>query len=338
MSSVDGDHQNADNPVEGGNYTDNSGEFPNTDSNEFPNEQTPLLPKPEPDYTARPVESSSEQKTEHVHGRMQAIMGDTNYQYTIDRSFEGPSEAQGSIEHPPTDNSMSSEELFSIDRKNNELLSSHCCTKEQELVDPNDYSVLHIGSSHNNMGGVKRFVSHQADLLPVCLENADTVNNSSDEVPLKDANEHALVPYQKALARKVVYIIHYSDSKEWITSQLKPILDDLGVEILTIEDAVVGQTIANARDELVNKADKVIVVFSRKSKEDKNALESKWLQYDLERVKHKNPDPNKISFIPILYEDTEQKDLPRPLDNMIALKADSENLKEKLKESIFDKH
>ena len=260
-------------------------------------------------------------------------MGNNDHQYTIDRSFEGPNETRGSIEQPPTNSSMSSDELFSIDTKNKDLLSSHCCTKEQELVDPNDYSVLHIGSSHN-MGGVKRFVSNQAGLLPVCLENvvSDTVNSPSDKVPLKDTTDkHALVQ-----ARKVVYITHYSDSKEWITSKLKPILDELDVEILTIEDAVVGQTIATARDELVNKADKIIVVFSCQSKEDKKSLESKWLQYDLERAKHKNPDPNKICFIPILYEDTEREDLPRPLDNMIPIKANSKNLKEKLKESIFN--
>ena len=293
-----------------------------------------MLPKPDSDYT---VESSAEHRTEHVHG-MQAIMGTTDHQYTIDRSCKGPNETEGSIEPPPTNNSLSSEELFSIDRKNMDLIASQSCTKEQELVDPNDYAVLHIGSS---MGGVKTFVSNQAGVLPVCFENGvgDTANNPSDKGPLKDTttttSKQASVRYnQKTQARKVVYITHYNDSKEWIISKLKPLLDELDVEILTIEDAVVGQTIANARDELVNKADKIIVVFSWQSKE--NILESKWFQYDLEQAKHKDPHPDKISFIPILYEDTKQEDLPRPLNHMIPIKADSKNLKEKLKQSIFD--
>lgn len=119
---VDGDHHNADNPVDVPvscripTVVTNDGEFSNTDSNEFPNEQTPLLPKPEPDYTAKPDESSAEHKTEHVHG-MQTIMGNTDYHCTIDRSCEGPNETQGSIEPPPSNSSLSSEELFSIDRK-----------------------------------------------------------------------------------------------------------------------------------------------------------------------------------------------------------------------------
>ena len=134
---------------------------------------------------------------------------------------------------------------------------------------------------------------------------------------------------------KVVYIIHYSDSKEWITRTLKPILNELPIQILTIEDAVAGQTIANARNELVDKADKLIVVFSSQSKENKKSLESKWLNYDLEHAKHKDPDPANIHFIPILYGDTKQEDLPKPLNNIIPLKADSKQLKDKLKESIF---
>ena len=338
---VDGDHHNADNPVDvpvscrAPITASNSDEFPNS---EFPNEQTPLLPRPDPDYTVRPVQSPAEHRTEHVHG-MQAIMGNTDHQYTVDRSCEGPNENQGSIEPPPTDSSPSSEELFSIDRKNMDLVSSHC-TKEQELVDPNDYPVLHIGSGHN-MGGVKTFVSIQAGPLPMCFENgvSDTANNPSDKGPLKDTttSKQALVPCnQKKKASKVVYITHCSDSKEWITSKLRPLLDELDVEILTIENAVVGQTIANARDELVNKADKIIVVFSWQFKEDKELPESKWLHYDLEQAKHKNPDLQKISFIPILYKDTKPEDLPRPLDNMIPIKADSSNLKEKLEESIFN--
>lgn len=176
----------------------------------------------------------------------------------------------------------------------------------------------------------------------MCSENgvSDTAYNPSDKGPLKDTittSEQGLVPYnEKTQARKVVYITHYSNSKEWITSDLKPLLDELHVEILTMEDAVVGKTIANARNELVNKADKIIVVLSSQSKEDKKSLESKWVQYDVEQTKHKNPDPCEVSFIPILYGDTKPEDLPRPLNNMIPIKADSKNLKEKLEESIFN--
>ena len=259
-----------------------------------------------------PVESL-EQKTEHVHGIILAIADDSAHHYTVDRCCDKQTET---INSTVPDDSVSSEELFSIDRKN-------MGSKEQELL---EYSALHIGSSHNS-SGIKGYIHQQADFKSTA---SGIVDNQLD----KDSDKYALVACnQNTQVRKVVYIIHYSDSKEWITSRLKPILDELDVGILTMDDAVAGQTIAIARDGLVNKADKIIVVFSEQCKDNK-----KWLHYDLDRAKHKNPDPNRISFIPILCENTKPEDLPKPLDNVIPLKADSKNLKEKLKESIFNDH
>ena len=269
----------------------------------------------------KPVESL-EQKTEHVHGIMVTKADDSTHQYTVDRCFNKETEGINSKVPKPIDNFGSSEELFSIDRKKKG-------SKVQELV---DYSALHNAPSHNS-SGIEGCIHQQADFKNTASGKVD------NPPPDKDSDKYALVAYnQKTKVRKVVYITHYSDSKEWITSQLKPNLDELDVDILTIEDAVAGQTIANARDGLVNKADKIIVVFSEQSKDNKKSLESKWLNYDIDRAKHKNPDPNRISFIPILCKNTKQEDLPKPLDNVIALTADSKNLKEKLKESIFNNH
>lgn len=334
---VDGDFQNADNqaevPVSFRGPTTAS-----TSNDEFPTEHTPLL-NGKTDCVKDESKPSEQHggKTEHVHGRMETTIGDCSY--TVDqRSIETPNERKHSPEQSATSSSESSEELFTIDRPNKNLKESHSHGKMQELMQPGEYSVMHIGSSHN-IGGVKSFVSNQADPLSVCSENPTsvTVNSSSNKSLIKYTDEFVGLasPDQETQVHKVVYITHYSDSKEWITATLKPILDKLNVEILTVEDAVVGQTIATAHDQLVNKADKVIVIFSLQSKQDKKSLESKWFSYDLDRAKHKNPDPSKISFIPILFGDTKQEDLPKPLDNMIILKADSTNLEEKLKESIF---
>ena len=302
------------------------------DDGETPTEQTPLLAD-----NLKPVVSKSPErhggKTEHVHGRMKPTIGDNSY--TTDRGIETPHEGKHSVEEPSTNSSESSQELFAVGKPKSTF---HGQGKVQELVGPGDYAVMYIGSSHN-IGGVKSFVSNQADLLPVCSENpvSDAVNSLPNEPPMKDADENVTIvsPNQETQVRKVVYITHYSDSKDWITTTLKPILDKLNVHILTIEDAVVGLTIATAHDELVNKADKIVVVFSLQSKEDKKSLESKWINYDLDRAKHKNPDPSKISFIPILYGNTKQADLPRPFDNVIVLRAGSTNLEERIKQSIF---
>ena len=142
-----------------------------------------------------------------------------------------------------------------------------------------------------------------------------------------------IVSSDQVQVRKVVYISHCSDSKEWITLTLKPILDELNVDILTMEDAAVGQNMLTARAELIRKADTTMVIFSLQSTQ--SSMESKWLYYDLDLALHGNPDPSNISFIPILFGDIKQEDLHRSLDHIIVLKADSSFLKEKLKQSIF---
>lgn len=293
-------------------------------NDKYPTETTPLLPATNETVASKPSAQNGG-KTEHVHGRMKATIDDSSC--TIDRSIETTNKDRRSV----SNSSEISEELFPIDRANKTALPSCAQGKTVELKEPNDYSVMHIGSNHN-IGNVKSFFSNQADSEAPA---SDTVDSSS---PIKDTNDvPMLCPNQETQVRKVVYITHYSDSKKWITNTLKPILDKLNVDILTIEDAVVGQTMATARDELVNKADIIIVVFSLQSKQNKKSLESKWVHYDLDRANHKNPDPNKIRFIPILFGDTEQEDLPRPLDNVVVLKADNTSLEEKIKESIFSK-
>ena len=294
-------------------------------NDKYPTETTPLLTSTNEAVASKPSAQNGG-KTEHVHGRMKATIDDSSYM--IDRSIETTNKDRRSV----SNSSEISEELFPIDRANKTARPSHAQGKTVELKEPNDYSVMHIGSNHN-IGNVKSFFSNQTDSEAPAN---DTVYSSS---PIKDTNDVVpmLCPNQETQAHKVVYITHYSDSVKWITNTLKPILDKLNVDILTIEDAVVGQTMATARDELVNKADIIIVVFSLQSKQNKKSLESKWVHYDLDRANHKNPDPNKIRFIPILFGDTEQKDLPRPLDNVIVLKADNTSLEEKIKESIFGK-
>ena len=351
MFLIDGDFQNADDQVEvpvsfRGPVEEmpSSSSDPNTtrnyaDDSKPPTERTPLLVDntiASNCFKSPVVSKSSEQhgsKTEHVHGRMKPTISDNSY--TTDRGIETPNEGKHCVEEPSSNHSDSSQELFAVDNPK-KMLNGH--DKVQELVDPGNFAVMHIGSSHN-IGSVKSFVSNQPDSLPVCSENpvSNVTNSFPNEPPMKDTDENVTVlsPNQESQVRKVVYITNYTDSKEWITNTLKPILDRLNVDILTIEDAVVGLTFATARDDLVNKADKIVVVFSSQSKEDKKSLESKWVNYDLDRAKHKNPDPSKICFIPILYGDTKQEDLPRPFDSVIVLKANSANLEEKIKQSIF---
>ena len=143
-----------------------------------------------------------------------------------------------------------------------------------------------------------------------------------------------IVSSDQVQVHKVVYISHCSDSREWITFTLKPILDELNVDILTMEDVAVGQNMLAAPAELIRKADKIIVIFSLQSSQ--SSMESKWLCYDLDQAEHRNPDPSYIGFIPILFGDIKQEDLPRSLHHVIVLKADSTFLKEKLKQSIFN--
>ena len=115
--------------------------------------------------------------------------------YTTDQGIYAPHVHEGkhSVEEPSTNTFESSQKFFTVD-KSKRMFHAH--GKVQELVDPGDYVVMHIGSSHN-IGAVKSFVmiSNQADLLPVCSENpvSDVVNSLPNKPPMKDADENVAI-------------------------------------------------------------------------------------------------------------------------------------------------
>ncbi|XP_065918433.1 uncharacterized protein [Dysidea avara] len=169
--------------------------------------------------------------------------------------------------------------------------------------------------------------------------------SGTDSLPLPEqASDHvqSIVPITvpkstcppAPLYKKRVYVIHCTDSKQWVNSILKTVLTTINVLMVTIDDAMVGSSISNARYELVDKADKVIVVISPSSR-NKWSKENQWSEFELAHARQKDPDSSKIKIIPVLYENVRSEDLPATVSSLVSLRFDATDFKEKVKESIF---
>jgi len=135
------------------------------------------------------------------------------------------------------------------------------------------------------------------------------------------------------LDKKKVYVIHCEDSKPWVDGRLKEVLTAVNVKMVTIEDAVAGFTIANARCNLVNTADKVIAVISP-SLQNKLSKEGQWSEFELAHATQKDPGFSKVWIIPVLYGNVNNQELPPSVSALVPLRYDDSNFKEKIKESI----
>jgi len=165
--------------------------------------------------------------------------------------------------------------------------------------------------------------------LPLPEQASDEGTNTIPTVPKNTYPPAVTTP-------KKVYVIHCSDSKQWVDNTLKTVLTTLRVIMVTIDDAVVGSSISNARCELVNRADKVIVVISPSSR-NKWSKENQWSEFELAHATQKDPGSSKITIIPVLYGNVQSKDLPAAVSSLISLRFNSKDFQEKLKESIFYK-
>ena len=145
------------------------------------------------------------------------------------------------------------------------------------------------------------------------------------------ANQH---PIQAET--KLVYVIHLSDSEQWVMVELKPILTELNINMFSSHDFIPGKTKAQAHSDSIKKAEKVIVVFSRLTVEDnEQSTEQKWFKFALSQAEHKDPDPSKISVIPILHGAVTHASLPERIRNTISLATNDPQFKRKIQESVF---
>lgn len=163
---------------------------------------------------------------------------------------------------------------------------------------------------------------------------------TQDDVLSKQDSLQATRTHKKPAAQakniKCVYVIHREDSKNWVMNHLKPILnDELNIDMSTEDNFIPGMTKAQARSVSVKNAQKIIVVFSKQSIEDQCSNEHKWFEYDLSKAKHKDPNPQTITVIPILHGDISCGDLPESVEDQISLRTDHPLFKNKIKESIL---
>ena len=173
-------------------------------------------------------------------------------------------------------------------------------------------------------------IADGTDSLPLPAQASDECTYIVPTVPKNTYPPAVAAPPYK----KKVYVIHCDDSKEWVDGRLKTVLTKLSVQMDTIDDAVVGSSIPNARYQLVAKADKVIVVISPSSR-NKWSKENQWNEFELAYATQKDPGSTKITIIPILYGNVKSKDLPKTVSGLVSLRFDAKGFEEKIKESIF---
>ena len=83
--------------------------------------------------------------------------------------------------------------------------------------------------------------------------------------------------------KKLVYVMHLSDSKEWVFNELKPILTELNIDMSTSNDFIPGKTVAQSYSDSIREAKNIIVVFSMLAVEDivLQSEEQKWFKFAL---------------------------------------------------------
>ena len=135
---------------------------------------------------------------------------------------------------------------------------------------------------------------------------------------------------------KKVYVIHRSDSEQWVMDQLKPILTELNIDMSTSHDFIPGKPVAQAHGDSIKEAEKVIVVFSKLAVEDnEESNDQKWFKFALSQAEHKDPDPSNISVIPILHDNITHASLPDRMRNMVLLTTNDPQFKCKIQKSVF---
>ena len=128
--------------------------------------------------------------------------------------------------------------------------------------------------------------------------------------------------------KKIMYVAYGEDSKQWVTDTLIPFLATLNVEVVTISDAIPGKTQLSARTDLIKEASKMIIVISKQSIKDKKNL------YDISKAQHKDPDPTKITIIPILFENATPEDVPTQIMDLTLIRNNDAEFEEKIKRSV----
>ena len=121
---------------------------------------------------------------------------------------------------------------------------------------------------------------------------------------------------------------HGADSRQWVTDTLTPVLKAFNVEVLTIDDMSAGVNRMSAHMDLIKEACKVIVVVSEQSAKDKLFL------YDISLAQYKDPDPSKISIIPILFGNVTHSDLPTSIMHLLPISYDNPDFVAKIKQSF----
>lgn len=149
------------------------------------------------------------------------------------------------------------------------------------------------------------------------------------QAPNDEANGEVVPSARKDLAcKKKLYLAHSEDSKQWVSDTLIPSLETVEVEVVTIRDAIPGKTKLSARTDFIKEACKIILVISKQSKEDKTFL------HDISKARHKDPDPTKITIIPILFGNVTHNDVPKSITDLIPIHHDDEEFQKKIKQSI----
>jgi len=170
------------------------------------------------------------------------------------------------------------------------------------------------------------------------LDNEEPVGNELTLIPASNGSCKMLTQAQ-AMAEntKCVYVVHREDSRNWVMNDLKPILTKLNLDMSTPDDFIPGMTKARARNAAIKNAQKIIIVFSNPAKQDKFSNEHKWFEYELSKAEHKDPDPQSITIIPILYEGISRDDLPESVEDQILLTYNDPKFEDKIKDSIYHK-
>jgi len=195
---------------------------------------------------------------------------------------------------------------------------------------PSSNTLQHIDSTPALISAqtLQHPIADGTDSLPLPAQASDEVTYIVPTVPKNT------YPPAVAASLKKVYVIHCDDSKQWVDGRLKTVLTALSVQMDTIDDAVVGSTISNARYQLVAKADKVILVISPSSR-NRWSKENQWSEFELAYATQKDPGSTKITIIPILYGNVKSEDLPKTVSGLVSLRFDAKDFEEKIKESIF---
>ena len=131
---------------------------------------------------------------------------------------------------------------------------------------------------------------------------------------------------------KLIYVVHLSDSEQWVEETLRPILIELNTDMTTPNDFIPGRTPGQAHYEAVSKAHTTIIELAV---EDKQSKEQKWFNFALSKAEHKNPDPSVITIIPVLHGDIPLTSLPATVIDIVPLKTDDPQFKSKIQKSIF---